>query len=59
MPASFSMCEMLEAFSNTTFTANGIVRKSWPLGEYREVFVNGLSICKTTWRLKFLSLIFS
>ena len=32
----------VECWPDTTFTANGIVRKSWPFGKGRELFGNGL-----------------
>jgi len=35
---------VLETFSNTTFTADGMVSKSWPFGEGRELFNNDVFV---------------
>jgi len=46
---SFSVCEMLETFTDTTFAADGTVRESWLFGEGREFFNNGLKyICTSS-----------
>jgi len=34
--------EILETFPDTPFTADGIVKESWPFGKGRELFDNGL-----------------